>query len=83
MQGDNDCWCSGFNERLCPFPQVVLPALKQLVESCWVGDYEARPEFDDIIETLEKIAKDMRPDFVQDSGDSSSSAPTEGCCTIS
>ncbi|MEW5312654.1 MAG: hypothetical protein WDW38_004271 [Sanguina aurantia] len=63
--------------------RVVLPALKQLVESCWVGDYEARPEFDDIIETLEKIAKDMRPDFVQDSGDSSSSAPTEGCCTIS
>ncbi|MEW5299675.1 MAG: hypothetical protein WDW36_002666 [Sanguina aurantia] len=63
--------------------KVVLPALKQLVESCWVGDYEARPEFDDIIETLEKIAKDMRPDFVQDSGDSSAAAPTQGCCTIS
>lgn len=38
--------------------------MKRLVEMCWAGDYESRPEFIDVIEMLEEIAKDIKPDLL-------------------
>ncbi|KIY92453.1 protein kinase [Monoraphidium neglectum] len=36
--------------------------LKQLVEACWAADYESRPEFIQIIATLEEVLRDLPQD---------------------
>ena len=43
-------------------PRRVPPKLKALIEACWAADYEARPEFLQVIATLEEILKELPPD---------------------
>ncbi|EFJ50688.1 hypothetical protein VOLCADRAFT_88470 [Volvox carteri f. nagariensis] len=45
--------------------QVVPPRLKRMVETCWSADYEARPEFVEVIEMLEEAAKELKPDLME------------------
>mmetsp|Transcript_18868 Transcript_18868/g.40627 ORF Transcript_18868/g.40627 Transcript_18868/m.40627 type:complete len:504 (+) Transcript_18868:214-1725(+) len=66
--------------------EVVPPKLKALVESCWASDYESRPEFDDIVDQLEAIARDIKPKITE--GNEKSVVPGgaggsgDGCCTV-
>ena len=46
----------------CSFARKIPDKLKQLVEACWAADYEARPEFTDVIKTLEEVLKELPPD---------------------
>jgi len=39
-------------------PQSALPSLKALIETCWQGEPDKRPSFQDIISELEKIIVD-------------------------
>jgi hypothetical protein len=55
--------------------KVVPPKIKALVEQCWAADHEQRPEFEEVVEVLESIARDLQPtvsDGVQESG----------CCSL-
>ncbi|GIL70021.1 hypothetical protein Vretimale_3301 [Volvox reticuliferus] len=45
--------------------QVVPLRLKRLVETCWAADYETRPEFVEIIEMLEEVSKELKPDLME------------------
>ncbi|KAI8473279.1 MAG: protein kinase [Monoraphidium minutum] len=46
-----------------------LPAkLKHLVEQCWAADYETRPEFTQIIATLQEVLQGLPADVPQASG---------------
>ncbi|KAG2500845.1 hypothetical protein HYH03_001606 [Edaphochlamys debaryana] len=72
--------------------QVVPAKLKQLVETCWGADYEARPEFTEVIEMLEEVAKETKPDLIElgpkRPGSASAAvksvvpAAAEGCCSL-
>ena len=43
---------------------MVPPKLKRLVEICWSADYESRPEFIEIIESLEEVSREIKPDLM-------------------
>lgn len=56
-------------------PRKIPAKLKSLIEACWAADYEMRPEFLQIIGTLEDILKSLPPDPI--SGDGGG-----GCCSV-
>lgn len=49
------------NKR-CPFPDDTPPAVKQLIESCWSQKPDSRLSFDEIIEELQQIEKQLSPE---------------------
>ncbi|KAI8477395.1 MAG: protein kinase [Monoraphidium minutum] len=44
------------------FARRIPDKVKVLVEQCWAADYEARPEFIQVITTLEEVLKELPPD---------------------
>ena len=48
------------------FGQVIPLKVKVLVESCWVADPEQRPEFEEVIDLLEQMAKKAKPVVTDD-----------------
>jgi serine/threonine protein kinase len=57
-----------------PFPEGVPPPLQQLIENCWHGNPDWRPEFSEVVlelgkeETLEGIAGLDLPEFLEYQG---------------
>ncbi|GFR46936.1 hypothetical protein Agub_g8584 [Astrephomene gubernaculifera] len=71
--------------------QVVPPRLKRLVETCWAADYESRPEFTEVIEMLEEVAKEIKPELASEAKRPSSAtgrkeappvADSSHCCSL-
>lgn len=70
--------------------QVVPLKLKRMVELCWAPDYEARPEFVDVIEMLEEVAREVKPELLEVRRPSSTAKGKEGpaaaeegsCCSV-
>jgi hypothetical protein len=43
-------------------PQFVLPGVRDLISDCWATEPTARPSFNEILERLESLQFQLRPD---------------------
>lgn len=57
------------------FGKVIPPRLRQMVEDCWNPDYDERPDFDEVVERLEDILKEVMPTITD--------GIPQQCCSLS
>ncbi len=55
----------------------IPDAFKALVEQCWAPEYDARPEFDDVVERVELILKGVAPTIT-----SGLPPAKQACCSL-
>lgn len=66
------------NLLLLNVSQVVPERIKALVESCWAADPDSRPEFEEVVDKLEAICRDIKPTVT----DTTPSGGGGDCCIV-